>query len=598
MASNNLIHKRNLIEYTMKSFLKRTESLTIFFFTVILLISCKDSDDDIHSGEIRLFTPENLIVSVKRDGLVLKWDKSPKADFYEIDLAQDKSFEPSELTRLVRGDSVTTAFENLEEETKYYIRIKGISKQYLDSKYYYGEATTGKMASYFKLPAYEDMSYTDITLKWAIEYMDDEGEIQPVIADQIILSSNEGEEKTVDITPEITGSGKLKIDGLKEGTSYTATMKNSGKTISKITFDIPSKPASAIEIDNTANLKQLIESAPDNAVIILKGGQIYDYSSDTINIIKNILIQGAPGSPRPIVYTHQFMLGGSSHTELTTTINTISFIHVELSGMKLNGGQEDPSVKPNEHAFGFYMRAADNKILFARNVTIESFSLNNCIIRNFYGAAIRNSIFNLHTSASIYFGEININNCMMFDLGRGATGGVQSFIHLNSNKNKNNIYCAKYILKNSTFYHLNTGLIEQRAPLPTRTEVPVVEISDCTFDKFAVKYPGVIYDTTTSSRNLFNFSGFTDTPINIKNCIFGEMKINNSLWLNKVAFSGATGIFINTYRAKEANFTDFGSNITNAGTVENIFPQRDEFNYTTSPEVAITGAGDPRWYNE
>lgn len=150
MASNNLIHKRNLIEYTMKSFLKRTESLTIFFFTVILLISCKDSDDDIHSGEIRLFTPENLIVSVKRDGLILKWDKSPKADFYEIDLAQDKSFEPSELTRLVRGDSVTTAFENLEEETKYYIRIKGISKQYLDSKYYYGEATTGKMASYFR----------------------------------------------------------------------------------------------------------------------------------------------------------------------------------------------------------------------------------------------------------------------------------------------------------------------------------------------------------------------------------------------------------------------------------------------------------------
>ena len=56
-------------------------------------------------------------------------------------------------------------------------------------------------------------------------------------------------EKTVDITPEITGSGKLKIDGLKEGTSYTATMKNSGKTISKITFDIPSKPAGAIEIE-------------------------------------------------------------------------------------------------------------------------------------------------------------------------------------------------------------------------------------------------------------------------------------------------------------------------------------------------------------
>ncbi|MDR2627495.1 MAG: DUF5123 domain-containing protein, partial [Dysgonamonadaceae bacterium] len=148
--------------------------------------------------------------------------------------------------------------------------------------------------------------------------------------------------------------------------------------------------------------------------------------------------------------------------------------------------------------------------------------------------------------------------------------------------------------------HLENGLIEARKGASNATAPPAVEINGCTFDKFAVRYPDAKYDVSASNRYFFNFAGWTVT-VYIRNSIFGQVKTGTGSRLPVDPFDTANSalIFTNTYKTDECGFNSSKfAGAAGVGSVEGIFPGREQFNYALAPDALISGAGDPRWTAE
>ena len=575
----------------MKTIYKTLLPALFLIVGALFLQSCEDDVDPRENA--RLFMPDSFIVKARYNGLTASWRRSPGVHHYEVDLALNAEFDPIERTNLVHPDSLTTKFANLEERTQYYLRLRAVSdKAELNSKYVYTQGKTDLMYSIFAEPTYQELGYTYVTLRWTAEMAgDEEGVMVPVDADELVLTSSGAEDRSVEITPEILAAGSLKVEGLSEGVSYRATMKKDGGPISYIAFKMPSVPENGILVDKDDDLKGTIENAPDGAVILLTGGQKYDCSAQEIELTKAVTITGAPGAPSPVLYLKQFVMGGN--TQGTYNMDHITISHLEISGVTLNGETEDPSVKPAGQAV-FFFPILDTKVIY--NITIGKLTMDDCVLRNYAASVIQQPRFEPNAACSIHIGEISVNDALVYDM-RSDNGAVQSFIHLSSSGNgRNNIYCGKYSIKNSTFHHLYTGLIEHRLGKDEGAIVPEVEIANCTFDQFAVPYKHEFVPEGTSSRNFLNFQKF-NAKVSISNCIFGQMKVDDKLLLKKKAFDGATGVFLNTYRVTDTNgyFTDFTGASNIGHKAEEVFPGRDESDYTIAPGMGLAGVGDPRW---
>lgn len=576
----------------MKTIYKTLLPALFLIVGALFLQSCEDDVDPRENA--RLFMPDSFIVKARYNGLTASWRRSPGVHHYEVDLALNAEFDPIERTNLVHPDSLTTKFANLEERTQYYLRLRAVSdKAELNSKYVYTQGKTDLMYSIFAEPTYQELGYTYVTLRWTAEMAgDEEGVMVPVDADELVLTSSGAEDRSVEITPEILAAGSLKVEGLSEGVSYRATMKKDGGPISYISFKTPSVPDNGILVDKDDDLKSTIESAPDGAIILLTGGQKYDYSAQEIELTKAVTITGAPGAPSPVLYLKQFVVGGN--TPGTYNMDHITISHLEISGVTLSGETEDPSVKPAGQAV-FFIPIPNNDVVY--HITIGKLTMDDCVLRNYAASVIQVPGFTINLS-SVHIGEISVNDALVYDMrsdNNGKIGEVQSFIHLNRNGSESiDIHCGKYSIKNSTFHHLYTGLIEQR--LGKGAIVPEVEIANCTFDQFAMPYKHEFVPENTSSRSFLNFNKL-NAKVSISNCIFGQMKVDDKLLLKKKAFDGATGVFLNTYRVTDTNgyFTDIKDASSIGHKAEEVFPGRDEFDYTIDPGMGVAGVGDPRW---
>lgn len=560
---------------------------TLFLFAFVwTLNSCQDSEESVSA---RLFKPSNVKAYPQNNGLTVMWDRSPGATSYAIEVSENESFDPIVATEEVPADKFIVNIRNLEEETLYFVRVRGVGKTVeLNSHYVQVSAETGLIPSIFGEIAYEEMGYDNVTLRWEEPALTEEV-TEPFRADKIVLTASGSEAQIVELTAENLAEKSVHIEGLGTGVSYKASMMDGDVIVSYVFFNMPEKPEGSIEISNTDNLKSVVESAPDGSTLILKAGQIYNYSSEDISIDKNITIIGAPGGKTPVVYIKKFVLGGKTKSE--SHINLIRFSHIEISGMPVFGGEEADiaTVAPSGWAFGFDIKDV------VRRISIDKLSLEDCVIRNFEQAVIRVD-WSIKTGASLRFGEISVNNLLAYDLGR-KIDGVQSFIHLNSNDGNKGIHCAKYTMKNSTFYHLATGLIEARKCSDITDEAPTVEISNCTFDKFAITYPNAKVGTNESARNLFNFKSYKTAIISINNSVFGEAKTDWSVLLKPQALeSGAAlGACVNSYMCSDTKFTDMSKLQKKELGANDIFPNRGQFNFTIAESAMLVGAGDPRW---
>lgn len=552
------------------------------------MAGCQQLDADSEMGNPRLFKPGNLRAYANYNGLIVRWDRSPGATGYQVDIARNEAFEPVVASQTVIPDSLVARFENLEEETRYFVRMRGLSdkgEEFGSQWVYFNgiDATTGLMPSIFKAVRLKDMTYTSVTLRWK----------EALEADQLVVSSEYAEDVIQPVTPEIMASLTTMVEGLEEGREYRASFLNAGNVVSYVRFTIPARPAGAIEIDNTGDLKSTIENAPEGATVILKGGQLYDYSNAEILLTKSVTVQAAPGADNPVIAIKQFVLGGRDAADVN--IPSITFSDVDLTGAKVSGGSLQPSLEPNDHIFMF-----DNMKNAPRQIAIGKFTVKNCSVHTVRKAVMFVNSWSFHLESKIRFDEIVFDNDIVYDLGR-RVDNIQAFLHLNTSTNNTDVHCAKYTFSNSTFYHVSTGLIEQRmgkfnGPTPTP---PQVQVTNCTLDKFAVDVPGAWYGNNSSARYLFHFTGWNKATVRIDKSLLGEVKFDpkDSYLLKYNALDGATlSSWSNSYLSSGALAKDLSTTITNLNmSPDELFPGRADADYRLNPAAVVGTAGDPRW---
>ncbi len=426
------------------------------------------------------------------------------------------------------------------------------------------------------------MGYTSIILKWASS--------ESVQADYMVITSSGTSNIVKPIAQADLEAMSLPMEGLSSGVTYKAYMGYQGNVVSTITFTTPEKPAGAIEIDNTANLKTVIEDAPAGSTIILAAGQDYNYSNADIYIDKNLTLIGAPGGTAPIVYIRQFRLCNSDMT-VDVDIDEVRFAHIDFTGMIY--GADFATGKPQNSIIGFGTNGA-------RTMTIDRINLESCTARHCHIAMIMSEY--TMDQVDLRIGEINIDDCLIYDMGR-QDGGFNSLIHLNSWDGNQKIYCGKYTITNSTIHHTAHGLIEARAGTEQKDNpeyaLPQVDISNCTFDNLGVTYPGVYTGTNVSRRSVFTFYNWGPTDaegvkVNISNSVFGAV---GNINLQDSPFAIAMwGTRENSFRSTDTPTEDRWLMLTTKDlTADQIFPDRAQFNYRIADEAAMIGVGDPRW---
>lgn len=294
-----------------------------------------------------------------------------------------------------------------------------------------------------------------------------------------------------------------------------------------------------------------------NLVVILPSGYANPNGTSALDltgissVIKNLTIKGS--NNEVVLKTLQI------NPPVSSSLNSLT-----LKCLSIKGVDDGASVASS---YLFYPNTT--------GISIGSFNIDSCLIKNYYGLL---RIGNIGTSGSI--ANINVSNSIISNLGGYGfiTLGLSSCY-----------YAGNVSIKNCTFTNIEASVFYAKYSNSTS-----VTISNCTFDKIL----------NTSSSNLF--CGNSTSIVNFQNCILG-----------KTLNSASTGIVSNIMVVQNSYKTTDWLNTTNTTTqftaYENtsttLFKSPSIFN-TTTPTSSTTGnytiadpafagktsAGDPRWY--
>lgn len=567
----------------MKATYRKLLTLAAALLTAAGFIACQD-DQSQEWNDPRLFLPTDLVNFKQDNGLVVRWGISYGAAGYRVDLSEDAEFAEIAATQDIPasdGKNYEAIFTGLEEETLYYIRLCALAdNEALNSKYLYSEGTTGLMRSVFNEVGYADMTYTSAALSWT----------EDLGAREILLTATGEADIHRVLSDEEIREMQAVVTDLKAGVKYKASFYVNGELASYVWFTMPQLPEGAILVTNEDDLKTVIEEAPEGAIVLLTAGQTYDYSSETIDLTKAVTVKAAPGGAKPRLYLKSFILGGTAET--SSSMPLVRIEGLEVSGLIPSGGQEDLSVQPNDAMFSFDVKNT------ARDIAVGRLEIADCIIRNYAKGCLASIDYGFHADARIRFDTILADNLLVYDLGRDVDN-VNSFLHLCGRTDANDIYCANFIIRNSTFHHLYHGLIEARCWTGIKYQVaaPTAEVTNCTFDYMGLMADGVWTGTKKGGqRYLFEFLGYADkAEITLSHTIVGEVRTNNSN-IRPTAFNNATltctATFKSTDTAFDSKFTATATNLSSGQT----FPKRAEYDFTPTTDYAnFFGNGDPRW---
>ena len=431
---------------------------------------------------------------------------------------------------------------------------------------------------------------------------------EKLFVNKVVLTSAGGTDGpfTKELTTEEINAHQATITGLTSGATYKATLYWDAQELTQ-SADITTNVLDGEIVSDPATLKEKIENAEEGTKLYLPADVVFDLSAEGINVTKSVSLIGlassTTGKSQPIVYLAPLVMGGTEATDIT--LNYIHLENLEISGLKPVNGQEDLAVQPNRRLF----YASISKSSAERNITVNSVELENCIVRN-YSQNILGLESSLGTS-SFRIGDITINDCLIFDIGRND-GGYNSIVHLQGGKSDANAQMTgTFKLTKSTLYYIYFGLFEAQfnACVDPFVLPQGVILEDCTFDRFGVAMPadGLWLGTgNNSGRQFINFdkTEIGLVPLTVNRCIFGEMKYNSSnpgygardfqrkctpIAMDKATNIGSSDTF---------NGGGTGTYLNKASqTAVELFPARD--NNLLSPDYTpmegYQDRGDPRW---
>ena len=264
---------------------------------ILLVLAGCDRTEDLGNPD-RLFRPIFKEPVVSMTWIKAEWDKYKGTNSYEVELSTDTF---KNILRSNRTDSALITFNNLEFDTPYQIRVRGVGDSILSSgdtirsEYNILHTRTQDYPTQLITPASADVIDKSIRVKWTVTSL--------VYSHIDVMLDKNTVYKTIPITEADNLAGEKIISGLQPSTSYIVKIysedgykgKKTFKTVDSQVFEGPVvdlrdfSDEEAFSKITQAFIDSLGTAYPEGFNLVLSGGTRYKLPTINIPVSMNMV---------------------------------------------------------------------------------------------------------------------------------------------------------------------------------------------------------------------------------------------------------------------------------------------------------------------
>lgn len=516
---------------------------------------CPDSDYD------RLFRTAEISITAEATEAEAKWSSRPNTEYYIIELSKEELTDEIALggtsTSIVYGEdkSITSSpftLTDLDSDSYYYLRIKGMSSTNESNWTYYddGNSFKTKAEQIFNDIENADRAETSVRLSWEPGLSVTTIEVREGTSEGTVI-------QTIPLDDAAKAAGEYTVTGLTPSTAYTFIIYNNDIKRGTVATTTPAEmPAGDYKVELPEGTTAITQEMFDEYVAAAKAAAGSDNASVTIGIPggSNMALTGKADSstgdetnfeiPDGISVTFFGLAGDKASLSLTKTLEvggTHNYIRFENVDLVDNGSQ----YIINQSA--------------ACNITEITFKTVNI-------TKLARSLVRLQGSNSQNIETINIDDCVISNQGSGGYAVIQY-------KDGTNLAVGTINVSNSTFSQLKNSFI-----LCQPSTTGAINVSDCTFY-------GII-----ASGKYFIDAKDVKTNITLTNLLLAK---TGGKGIRTKGTTAIENVYMTSDFALAGN--KFTADITSpTATSEELFTDPTNGDFTVKLQN-LAGLGDPRW---
>lgn len=525
--------------------------------------SCTDGNDwDVDGSLSRLFgvNSDKLTVETTETTATVTFaaytsKEVAEAEYYVFELSKDSLYEGVENANIVtfgEDKSLTTSpvvLTGLDNDSKYYMRVKSISSTTNESKWVYykkGQSFKTKAEQIFNEVSASDLFDDHVRLTWTAG-----AEVTHIT----VVQTDNGAKKQLDLSEEIKAQGRAVVSGLTGNTTYLITIYNGSVKRGQLTITTPAPmPAADYKVTLGADVTEINQDLIDEIADQAKAaaGSETNYSA-TIGIKADATLDfGSVVIPEGMSVTFFGIAGGEAPTLKFTKALGIDGSHSFIKFQNVN-------LVDNGAAYFINQKNA---------CTIGELSMEDCKVDNF-----KTTVFRMQKG-----GTMTISNLVLINSIFTKCGSGYAFIHADANKagKFDNIKIDKCTF--NTICATGKHFIYSK-----ETPTTSIAISNSTF-----------YNVNGGGQFFIDFNKDTIGPnsLSILNCIFSKQPDEAT---NKNIRCSATPEIAGCY-----NTNDWFKAFTGLTALEysstDLFTDPANGDFTIKKGTLTEKAGDPRWY--
>lgn len=538
----------------MKNFKYMAGSGALMLLTSLASVSCTDGNDwDVDSSYDRLFSvvSSSLSVSAGTTTAEVKWAATPNTEYYVIEVSKDSLYDEVPMNNgngIVFGEDKAVVkspytLDNLDSNSKYFIRIKAMSSVTAESKWTYLDKYSFKTKAEQILDEVANVTGNAAVLSWdsslAVTHL------------TISKDGEEGEQEIV-LTDADKSAGSYKLTGLEAKTTYAVSIWNGDVqrgTLKFTTTEAYPDGYDVVTVESTNDLNDLFTN-PDkyiadnngNMVIVFPKGSSISMLGEENQLtvpatLKSIIFWGEAGGEKAIFMPKGLGFEGAHET--------IRFYNLDIQ---------------NESS------GADYVVNQNVNGTITNLSIENCTVSKTRGVLRVQS-----DGAQGSIDHFTIDNTVLTDIG--------SYAIVNS---KVSGFAWKTInLSNSTFNTVNAGGV-----IITQQDNIAMNIENCTF-----------YNCVTNGKSFIDINKMAGVTVTINKTIIGKLynyADGNTIKAYSVKKIAVANDVYTTSDCPYASGYDWGTILEKTSAQLFVDPDNGDFHI----QDGALSVGDPRWLSE
>ena len=541
----------------------------------LVFTACTDGNDwEADSSHARLFAigSSSLKLTTFSDHVIISFDGYGGEGDYVVELSQDTLYQQEVATdsRIVYLDGGSEkTIDNLEPETKYFLRVKKHAEGQNDSKWIYYTSSTGarsfktKAEQLFNAVTDADILENQITVKWK----------STKNVTRLVVSK--GGEKVQDIAltgaepQDSEGNFIYTITGLNAGSTYTIELYDGDVRRGKLSVKTATAPdtdsyvftvPAGTSVSNAlvkAKAQEALDNGKNSLTIVLEAGQEYLFgyndedgtsgavlaptatNAEGTEVGMSVTFLGAGGDRATLTFKKSFDSKGD-HTNVV-------FQHLNLVDDGAN--------------YFFNQSEATN---------VESLTVEDCEAKDF-----KNAFFRMQGGNDKVINKLSLINCIFHDMCSGY-----SFVHVDASSGKGvvkNLY-----MKDCTLYSVAEGGKMFIYSKNTNMESIVIE--------------NMTMNNSIGNGNFLIDFGSTDYGVQndflINNTIFGASA--KGAVATKVIRGSKQPICNSTIFTKDCVW---GVGDAYGGKAEDLFKDPENADFTII-DAGVSNMGDSRWFSE